>query len=335
MINRKTGVAIITGISVIIAIIIAIIFFSSKELLMIRPPVLIHETPYVTYISGECYFSNRENGQWETPEIGQKIPEGTGLRTGLDGEMDLRITSETLIRLDRNTRVILDRTTLQNLSVHVEKGRLFGRFHKLFSSQNLEITSQDMTAGIRGTDLVFETDQGQTVVYALSGITEVSNPTIPDSSILLAFQKKTVARADSSPSQPQGISPEKFRRFQEILNAIHSEKVFLVTRAIHFEANTDRILPESESEMTRLFDQINRTRYNLEIVGHTADVGTSGAQYRLSLQRAEAVRAYLTEKGIQEDRLSIRGYGGTKPVAPNSTESGRALNRRVEFIIQE
>ncbi len=317
------------------AIIIAVIVFSSKELLMIRTPVLIHETPYLTYISGECYYREVGAGEWEIPQVGQKIPAGSGLKTGLDGEMDLRITADTLMRLDRNTRVILDKSTLQNLLVHVEKGRLFGRFHKLFSSQYLEIATQDMTAGIRGTDLVFEADQGQTVVYALSGITEVRNPAIPGSSLLLAFQKKTVVKAETPPSQPQEISPEKFRRFQEILNAIHSEKVFLVTRAIHFEANTDTILPESEAEMMRLYEQINRTKYNLEIVGHTADVGTSGAQYRLSLLRAEAVKSYLIDKGIDEKRLSVKGYGGTKPVAQNSDESGRALNRRVEFIILE
>jgi len=53
----------------------------------------------------------------------------------------------------------------------------------------------------------------------------------------------------------------------------------------------------------------------------------------LSESRAEAVRKYLVEKGVNNSRLSSHGYGDTKPVANNNTSEGRSKNRRVEFIV--
>ncbi|OQX65819.1 MAG: hypothetical protein B5M55_02710 [Desulfococcus sp. 4484_242] len=69
----------------------------------------------------------------------------------------------------------------------------------------------------------------------------------------------------------------------------------------------------------------------VKIEGHTDNVGTAEYNQELSLKRANAVMAYFCKKGIARDRLSIKGYGFTRPVAPNDTKEGRALNRRVEL----
>jgi OOP family OmpA-OmpF porin len=53
----------------------------------------------------------------------------------------------------------------------------------------------------------------------------------------------------------------------------------------------------------------------------------------LSVQRAEAVRRYLIQSGIEASRLQTIGYGDSRPIADNSTEEGRRLNRRIEFVI--
>jgi large repetitive protein len=68
-----------------------------------------------------------------------------------------------------------------------------------------------------------------------------------------------------------------------------------------------------------------------EIEGHTDNVGSEAYNMRLSLSRAESVRAYVTGKGVDASRLSSRGYGSSQPVADNQTEAGRAQNRRVVF----
>jgi outer membrane protein OmpA-like peptidoglycan-associated protein len=69
----------------------------------------------------------------------------------------------------------------------------------------------------------------------------------------------------------------------------------------------------------------------LEIQGHTDDVGDDAFNLDLSQQRAESVKAYFTSKGIEDARITAKGYGETQPVDPRKTKAARAKNRRVEF----
>jgi len=73
----------------------------------------------------------------------------------------------------------------------------------------------------------------------------------------------------------------------------------------------------------------------IEISGHTDNIGSAAYNQKLSESRAKAVVDYLIEHGIDRSRLSYMGYGFEKPIAPNDTEEGRQLNRRVEFKIVE
>lgn len=70
----------------------------------------------------------------------------------------------------------------------------------------------------------------------------------------------------------------------------------------------------------------------VEVAGHTDSIGTDEYNDGLSLRRAEAVRNYLVGKGIAAERLNIKGYGESQPVADNATADGRFMNRRVELI---
>ncbi len=79
-----------------------------------------------------------------------------------------------------------------------------------------------------------------------------------------------------------------------------------------------------------------KTTMEIEIAGHTDNVGDKDANLKLSQERAEAVRVYLIKKGIDASRITAKGYGDTKPVADNSTEAGKQQNRRTEVkIIKE
>jgi outer membrane protein OmpA-like peptidoglycan-associated protein len=71
---------------------------------------------------------------------------------------------------------------------------------------------------------------------------------------------------------------------------------------------------------------------NVEVQGHTDDRGSDSFNMRLSGERAEAVRQYLVQQGIAQNRLTARGYGETMPIDTNRTNAGRARNRRVEFV---
>jgi outer membrane protein OmpA-like peptidoglycan-associated protein len=67
------------------------------------------------------------------------------------------------------------------------------------------------------------------------------------------------------------------------------------------------------------------------VAGHTDSRGPRSRNITLSLQRAEAVRAYLVMKGVPAERIVARGYGPDQPVASNAELAGRAMNRRVEL----
>jgi outer membrane protein OmpA-like peptidoglycan-associated protein len=77
----------------------------------------------------------------------------------------------------------------------------------------------------------------------------------------------------------------------------------------------------------------DRPEIRIEVQGHTDNTGADARNQELSEERASSVVKYLIEKGIPAERLSSKGFGATKPIASNATESGRAQNRRVEIKI--
>ncbi|WP_028665048.1 OmpA family protein [Runella zeae] len=94
------------------------------------------------------------------------------------------------------------------------------------------------------------------------------------------------------------------------------------------------LLPESYAELNRLTELMEANpSVKVEIAGHTDNVGGDVPNQELSQDRAEAVRSYLLSKGISSIRLRAKGYGKARPIAPNTTEDGKAQNRRVEFVI--
>ncbi len=103
---------------------------------------------------------------------------------------------------------------------------------------------------------------------------------------------------------------------------------------LFFETGNVNLKNESFSEIDRLLELMQANlNLEIEIGGHTDNVGKDKDNYVLSLQRAENVKKYLVSKGIDLKKISVKGYGKDKPNAGNDTETGKALNRRVEFTI--
>lgn len=105
---------------------------------------------------------------------------------------------------------------------------------------------------------------------------------------------------------------------------------------IQFEPNSFKLLPVSLIELNKLLQVLqDNVSLNIEIGGHTDNVGNSSDNLILSTNRAKAVVEYLISKGIAANRLKYKGYGETVPIANNNTEEGRKQNRRTTFTITQ
>jgi OOP family OmpA-OmpF porin len=101
-----------------------------------------------------------------------------------------------------------------------------------------------------------------------------------------------------------------------------------------FDFDKSVLKPEGRAKLDDLVGKVKGI--NLEViiaVGHTDSVGTDAYNQRLSVRRAEAVKAYLVSKGIEKNRVYTEGKGEKQPVASNRTAEGRAKNRRVEIEV--
>jgi len=103
---------------------------------------------------------------------------------------------------------------------------------------------------------------------------------------------------------------------------------------IFFETGKAELRQESFAELDRVVHLLaDHATMEIAIGGHTDTVGSPALNKQLSEARATAVEQYFINKGVSAKRLKAKGYGQTKPIAPNSTEEGRQQNRRVEFTI--
>lgn len=108
----------------------------------------------------------------------------------------------------------------------------------------------------------------------------------------------------------------------------------LELRNIFFEFDKAELLPESKEELDMLVDLMYDFPYmEVEIGGHTDNVGSASYNKKLSEARAKAVVDYLSENSTDSSRMTYKGFGFEQPIATNDTEMGRQLNRRVEFKV--
>ena len=108
----------------------------------------------------------------------------------------------------------------------------------------------------------------------------------------------------------------------------------VVLKNVFFDVNKAEVKPESMIELDKVVQLLkDNPSIKIEIDGHTDNVGKPADNLTLSNNRAKAVINYFLYKGITADRLSSKGFGATKPVAENTSEQGRAKNRRTELKV--
>ncbi len=118
--------------------------------------------------------------------------------------------------------------------------------------------------------------------------------------------------------------PEVTKAVQKQLN--------VYAKTILFDTGKATIKAESTSTLVDIIQILNEyPNAKFTVEGHTDSVGRESTNQRLSESRALSVKDFLVDKGVEEFRLSAVGYGETRPIATNTTVTGRAQNRRVEI----
>lgn len=111
----------------------------------------------------------------------------------------------------------------------------------------------------------------------------------------------------------------------------------VVINNIYFESNNSSLKEKSNNVLDSLYQQLlqyNNSEYEIEISGHTDNIGKEEDNLILSELRAQAVAVYLINKGIKKEIVKYVGYGSLQPITKNDTEKEREMNRRVELIIR-
>jgi outer membrane protein OmpA-like peptidoglycan-associated protein/Mg-chelatase subunit ChlD len=116
--------------------------------------------------------------------------------------------------------------------------------------------------------------------------------------------------------------------FQEMID----EKIAVPMNNLFFNPMKSDLLPSSIPELKRMAKIIKDKNLSVELSGHTDNVGTESMNLKLSEDRANSVKNYLTLQGVSPSKIKSVGYGYSRPKASNETEEGKALNRRVEIL---
>ena len=104
--------------------------------------------------------------------------------------------------------------------------------------------------------------------------------------------------------------------------------------SITFQTSSAQLAPQFSATLNQIATSVNNYQGTVVLVeGHTDSTGPLDYNMRLSEQRATSVANYLMQRGVEGSRISLQGYGPNRPIADNTTSSGRQTNRRVEVLI--
>jgi len=108
----------------------------------------------------------------------------------------------------------------------------------------------------------------------------------------------------------------------------------VVLENVFFDTDKFILKDQSKVELQKLIEfMLHNKEVKIQISGHTDNTGDKQKNITLSDNRAKSVTEYLIAKGIAKERLTYKGYGDSKPLVPNDSETHKAMNRRTEFMI--
>lgn len=192
-------------------------------------------------------------------------------------------------------------------------------------------TKAPIQAKIIYKDLVSNKEVGTSLSEPLSGTYEVILP----AGRLYEFY----AEKEKFYPVSKNIDLRDYHKYEEISRDLElaplTEGLKIRLNNLFFKFNSSELDDESLPELDRLLDLMRKNiKLQIQVNGHTDNVGSESSNQILSENRAKSVVQYLSRNGIEETRLSYKGFGESQPVGDNNTDSGRQTNRRVEYEIK-
>ena len=193
-----------------------------------------------------------------------------------------------------------------------------------FQAQRISGVDQVSTINLQFTPVKFQVDDGYAILY-VGGVraAQIPNFVHPVGSNAIEFE---VTANQNNPAYIRDIRVDY--GVEDTVSVLQAEGEY-TTRSIFFDFNESDLRPESTPELDRIRFMIEDYGQEVVIQGHTDAVGSDDYNLDLSAQRAEAVKAYLVDNGIDPDMIQTSGRGETEPVGDNDTDEGRQANRRV------
>ena len=191
--------------------------------------------------------------------------------------------------------------------------------------ENAVVEIRDTNANVVSTGIV----SANTGNYAVAAEVHHDHP-----QPLILNVKKEGYSFDTQIITPEQITTDVVEKDAEV-KAVETGKVCDL-RDIYYETNDFSLTSESKRLLTLFIEFLKENpTVKVEIQGHTDDIGRDADNLRLSENRAKSVYDYVVSQGVPANRLRYKGYGESQPIAPNTTEEGRAKNRRTVFLIYE
>ena len=151
---------------------------------------------------------------------------------------------------------------------------------------------------------------------------------------LAAAERAAAQAVRDSAARAAGISAAQIQALRDSLRKLsENANSNIVLPGVNFATGTATLTQSSRFILDEVAATLSENpEIRVEVAGHTDNTGGRALNERLSRQRAESVKNYLVTKGIATDRMTTAGYAWDRPVAPNTTRAGRALNRRTELV---
>jgi outer membrane protein OmpA-like peptidoglycan-associated protein len=138
---------------------------------------------------------------------------------------------------------------------------------------------------------------------------------------------------DSTDAEARRLADLNARRAKDTVIVLEKGKT-VILKGVNFEFNKATLTKDSETILEMAFNALAAgPDLNVLIVGHTDNVGSAAYNKKLSLRRAQSVKSWMVKKGIPVKRLTVAGKGFDEPIDDNTTDEGRANNRRIEFRV--